>query len=368
MARVEKAVFISYRRTNVPWGLAIFQNLTQHGCDVFFDFQGIASGDFEGVILENIKARAHFLVLLTPSPLERCGEPGDWFRREIETALDTQRNIVPLVLEGFDFSWPTISSQLTGKLEALKRYNALRVPFDYFDEAMNRLREKYLNVPLDMVLHVASKSAQQAASNAQAAASIAPAVQEHELTALKWFEQGLDAADLDERLRCYSQAIRLDPEDFVFYVHRGDTRRKKGDLDGALQDFGEAIRLKPDDARFYKNRGAVSATKGDVDGALRDYDKVIRLKPDYVAAYHNRGVVRSDNGDVDGALQDYSEAIRLKPDECPSYLNRSKILEARGDYRGALADLQKYLEMDCGVRIGNQAPVEQTLRDLVKKL
>src|SRR5271166_2223435 len=101
MERIEKTVFISYRRTNVPWALAIFQNLTQHGYDVFFDFSGIASGDFENVILENIHARAHFVVLLTPSALERCGDPEDWLRREIEAALESRRNIVPLMLEGF---------------------------------------------------------------------------------------------------------------------------------------------------------------------------------------------------------------------------------------------------------------------------
>src|SRR5690349_20558116 len=99
MARVEKTVFISYRRTNAPWALAIFQNLTHYKYDVFIDYEGIASGDFETAILENIKSRSHFVVLLTPSALERCGEPGDWFRREIETALDLKRNIVPLMLE-----------------------------------------------------------------------------------------------------------------------------------------------------------------------------------------------------------------------------------------------------------------------------
>ena len=77
MERIEKTVFISYRRINIPWALAIFQNLTHHGYDVFFDFNGIASGDFESVILGNIKARAHFLVVLTPSALERCDEPAD---------------------------------------------------------------------------------------------------------------------------------------------------------------------------------------------------------------------------------------------------------------------------------------------------
>jgi hypothetical protein len=128
MERVEKTVFLSYRRTNISWAHAIFQDLTQHGYDVFFDFTSIASGDFERVILENITSRAHFLVLLTPSALEHCDDPADWLRREIETALASQRNIVPLMLEGFDFISPKIASQLRGKLATLNHYNGLSRP------------------------------------------------------------------------------------------------------------------------------------------------------------------------------------------------------------------------------------------------
>ena len=40
MERIEKTVFLSYRRTNIPWALAIFQNLTHNGFDVFIDFKG----------------------------------------------------------------------------------------------------------------------------------------------------------------------------------------------------------------------------------------------------------------------------------------------------------------------------------------
>jgi hypothetical protein len=75
-------------------------------------------------------------------------------RREIETALATQRNIVPLMLEGFDFGTPEIAGQLTGKLAALKRYNGLPVLPDYFEAAMERLRS-FLDVPLAAVLHPA---------------------------------------------------------------------------------------------------------------------------------------------------------------------------------------------------------------------
>jgi len=164
MGRIEKTVFISYRRTDESWGLAVFENLTKHGYDVFIDYDGIASDNFEAVISENIKSRAHFLVLLTPTALERCSDPKDWMRREIEAALDSQRNIVPLMLEGFDFGTPPTASQLTGKLAALKKYNGLPIPQGYFSPAMERLRNKFLNLPVDAVLHEASTSAQQVAT------------------------------------------------------------------------------------------------------------------------------------------------------------------------------------------------------------
>ena len=51
MGRIEKTVFISYRRTNFYIALAVYQDLTSHGYDVFFDYQNIDSGDFEKVIL-----------------------------------------------------------------------------------------------------------------------------------------------------------------------------------------------------------------------------------------------------------------------------------------------------------------------------
>ena len=345
MERIEKTVFISYRRTNIPWALAIFQNLTTSGYDVFFDYNGIASGDFERVIIDNITARAHFLVLLTPSALERCGNPADWLRREIETALDNQRNIVPLMLEGFDFGTPEIACQLTGTLAALKKYNALRIPPEYFLEAMERLKSRYLNMPLASVLHPASPSARQAATEQKAAADAAPAVQEEELTAQQWFERAFAASDLDEKLRFYTEAIRLKPDYATAFNNRGIARRTTGDLDGALLDYTEAIRLKPDYALALNNRGHARRAKGDLNGALLDYTEAIRLKPDYATAFNNRGNARGDKGDLDGALQDHTEAIRLRPDFATAFYNRGHTRDDKGDLDGALLDYNEAIRL-----------------------
>jgi len=366
MERIEKTVFLSYRRTNAPWALAIFQNLTHYGYDVFFDFSGIASGDFERVIIGNIKARAHFLVLLTPSALERCGEPGDWLRREIETALDTHRNIVPLMLEGFDFGAPGIASGLTGTLALLRNYNGMGVSVEYFDAAMQKLREKFLNVALDAVLHPASPFAQQAAKDDQAAARAAPAVTEKELTAQEWFERAVNAANLDEKLRFYSEAIRLKPDYAEAFNNRGVARVDKGDLEGAQQDWSEAIRLKPDYALPFNNRGNARKAKGDMQGALQDYDEAIRLEPDNIEAFNNRAIARYAKGDMKGALQDWSIAILLKPDYAEAFYNRGFALDNEGDLEGALRDYDEAIrhKADYASALNNRGNVRAAKGDL----
>jgi hypothetical protein len=81
-------------------------------------------------------------------------------RREIEAALDNKRNIVPLMLDGFKFG---AGEQLTGRLAELQQYNGLTVPEGYLPQAMEKLRNQFLNVAVDAVLHPASDSAQQVA-------------------------------------------------------------------------------------------------------------------------------------------------------------------------------------------------------------
>ena len=172
MQTIEKTVFLSYRREDSTWALAIYQYLNNRGYDVFIDFKSIPSGEFKPVIIENVKARAHFLVLLTPSALKDCSNSEDWLRREIETALTSERNIVPVLLDGFKF---TEDTKLPRKLARLKDKQVLHVPKDpaYFSTAMEMLVDKYLNVQVDKVQYPASPYAQQKAKEEQLAANAA---------------------------------------------------------------------------------------------------------------------------------------------------------------------------------------------------
>jgi tetratricopeptide (TPR) repeat protein len=345
--QVQKTVFISYRRTNVFTARAVYQNLTMHGYDAFLDFENIDAGSFERVILNQIAARAHFIIILTPSALERCAEPGDWLRREIERAIDLKRNIVPLMFEGFDFS--AMSKYLTGKLAVLSQYNGLRIPADFFDEALERLRTRFLNKPLEMILHPTPPADVSIVQGQKIAARQAVTVTE------EWFERGVTLSNNSiEELNCYSNAIELNPLMAGAFNNRGIVRKSRDDLKGAIEDYSQAILLDPYGSNFYYNRGIARDSTGDSAGAIEDYNEAIRLNPQDASAYLNRGNVRYHNHDTEGAIEDYNEAIRLNPHLAPAYNNRGDANRRKQDLDSAMADYESALHIDPNYELAKQ--------------
>ena len=292
MSRIEKTVFICYRRFNIAWALFIYQNLTNHGFDVFFDYQNIDCGDFEKVIIENIKSRAHFIIILTPSALDRCKESGDWMRREIEIALKEKRNIIPLMVESFDFGSPDVKKLLTGKLASLSKLNGLRIPSEYAFEAMDRLRSRYLAVDLKNVkLPELQESVKQITLSQKEAASQAEPVEEQQLTSQDWFERGFvfqQNESFDEAERCYNEYIKLET-----YSHNL--------------------------AIVNNNLGNMYADQGKQEEAIAAYKKAIELDPNYAYPYNGLGIVYADQGKQEAAIAAYKKAIELDPNYAPPY-------------------------------------------------
>jgi Tfp pilus assembly protein PilF len=352
MGRIEKTVFLSYRRTHFPWAYCIYQDLTHHGFDVFIDYQSIDSGNFESVILDNIRSRAHFVVILAPSALERCHEPGDWLTREIETAMDEGRNIIPVMLEGFDFGGPLAKKFLTGKLESLGTYNGLNFIAEYMEAGLEKLRKRYLNVPLeDIHLHTLTDAAKEITKLQKEAANQAPSIRESELTAQEWLERGYVYAsngDFDESIRCLTESIRLNPI-YEAYYNRGIMRRLTGDFDGAIHDYDEAIAIDPSEAQTYNNRGNVRRDKGDLDGALSDYNEALFLKQDAALVYINRGIVRTAIGDTDAGLADFNEALTrliIREERAEAFYRRGTLFQFKGQLGGAMKDFLKTINLD----------------------
>lgn len=348
MSQPQRSVFISYRRIDMAWALAIRHQLIDRGHDVFVDVQSLKSGDFDQVLCEQIRARANFLLLLTPNALDRCPEPDDWLLRELQVALESRRNIVPVLLEGFSFDAPTVVTLLgeLPPLALLKKYNALTIPSDYFDEGIQRLCSRFLAASVDTVLHPPSEYAQKQAASMQAAAERQPAVSLEELAARERAQSLVlqafsNRADRNTAERQFAEAIAMAPRYLHPRLARAVWRELYRDLEGAIEDYTEAMRLDPQDARYVRQRGGLHASAGRLDQALRDYDRACELDPGDGIARAYRGDVYARQGRQEQALADFNEAVRLAPRSPLARKFRATALIARGQFGLALEDLNQ---------------------------
>ncbi|CAG0942727.1 partial TPR repeat-containing protein YrrB, partial [Anaerolineae bacterium] len=351
--RIEKTVFISYRRTNFYTALAVYQDLTAHGYDAFFDYQSIDSGNFEKVILENIESHVHFVVILSPSALERCSEPGDWLRREIEAAIELKRNIVPLMMEGFDFGSPTTIQALSGNLAMLNTYNGLRLYADYFFDAMEKLRTRFLNVALeDTRSREVSAETRLASKTTKSLAKEAPQVESQQLTAEQWFERAYslqEAKNFDEAIRCYTEALRLEPDLDAAHNNLGIILSDLKRNDEAEAAYRKAIELNPSYATAYNNLGLLfHENLKRYDDAKSAFYKAIELDPLYATTYYNLGNLLSDENlkCYEDAEVAYCKAIELNPSHATAYYNLGNLLQSLNRYDDAEAAYHKAIEIN----------------------
>ena len=147
-ARGGRSVFISYRRKlSEMLARSVNNDLIEHRYDTFMDLENLDSGEFERVILSQIEARQHFVVLLEPGSLDQIGMDGDWLRREIAHALAHGRNVVPVAHKGFEFRRDLVLPPDVAKLPS---FNGVAIPPGYFDDAMKKLRTRFLKMPSNL--------------------------------------------------------------------------------------------------------------------------------------------------------------------------------------------------------------------------
>jgi len=331
MANADMSVFVCYCRSDLLRALAVSQNLSRQGYDVYFDHSD--SNEREVINFEQIRKRFHFLILLTPTALASIADVNNPMWREIEIALNMQHDIVLLFYEGANLGLTT------GKLEALKQYPFIEMVDGHFDKDMGYLCKKYLG-KARKTDHTIAGIETSVESNTANLSDFVENVEIGEIKplALDWYQRGENANDPMEKIRCYTEAISLDPNFALAYFCRGLVFQHRNEVHLAIQDYTNAILYNPDLATAYCNRGFMRVLQGDADGALEDCNEAIRLQPRFGAAYCNRGMAYRKKEKIEKAIEDYTTAIELEPQSASAYTNRSDAYILQGKFDAAILD------------------------------
>ena len=148
----------------------------------------------------------------------------------------------------------------------------------------------------------------------------------------------------------FDAAVKLDPQRWKSYHHRGVCFALAGEFDRALSDFSKTIELRPEYESAWFNRGEIYYEMGQFAKAIADYDEAIRLQANDAGFFTSRGHAYSQLRQFDKALDDYSRAVELDPRNPQRVTNRGDAYRSLGRWERAAGDFRQAVSLDsqCG--------------------
>lgn len=132
--------FISYRRSDT---LAEVQNiyhaLLNEGISTFCDIYSLNSGRFDENLKFMLDNCSNYILVLKANSLDRCEDPEDWLRLEIEEALKKEKNIICVFIGDFQFP-----QRLPKEIDKIRFYNGVEYNYRYFQSFIDCLISRFL--------------------------------------------------------------------------------------------------------------------------------------------------------------------------------------------------------------------------------
>lgn len=168
-------------------------------------------------------------------------------------------------------------------------------------------------------------------------------------TADTCFTRGLvfySNGDFENALAEFDRAIRSEPEDGEFHLHRGMAHLELERYDRAVMDCTRALDLSPDSLEPCRTRALAHDALEEYDLAIQDWSHLIHNDPEDAEALYYRGMAHADLAEFNRAVDDFTAAIRNEPGWAEPYLERSRAYEQLGQTRKARADLEEATRRD----------------------
>lgn len=133
--------FISYRRETGSdlASLLKIQLENSYHKKIFLDVKELQVGRFDEALLNRIGETPNFILILSKASLDRCDNKNDWLKREIMHALKTNRNIIPLLIEGFSFPSEESWALLPPEMKILNSLNGVTYSHIHQDAAIRQI-------------------------------------------------------------------------------------------------------------------------------------------------------------------------------------------------------------------------------------
>ena len=153
--------------------------------------------------------------------------------------------------------------------------------------------------------------------------------------------------NINDAIRLFSQAIRIDPLNPAAYYNRALAYIKIKDYKKSIEDLNVTISLNPqNDFLSYDQRGLVYGYLNQHKESIDDYNKCININPQYDIAYCNRGISKMRLKDNEGAFEDFNKAIALNIKNEVAYTNRGSLKANLSYYNEALIDIDKAIKIN----------------------
>jgi tetratricopeptide (TPR) repeat protein len=129
----------------------------------------------------------------------------------------------------------------------------------------------------------------------------------------------------------YTKMLDGDPNNASWFAYRGWARFQTGKIDEALKDYAEAIRLEPRAPYYYGNRALIFRDQKKFEEAIADHNTCIELAPTYETAYLNRAVTYTRKKEFTKAAADYAKVIELNPESAGGHNGLAWLLSTATD-------------------------------------
>lgn len=195
-------------------------------------------------------------------------------------------------------------------------------------------------------------------------------------SASDWYEQGMDEGNLTEKLKCFDNAIREDPEyadayfqKAIIYLKqlkekeaiaqfstaiginpkkeflegRGDAYFQIKKYNDALNDYVEALKSNAQNRKIILKKALTYNELSKYGEAIQDFDNILKIEPLNSAALAGKGRAYNGIGKTGEAISILNELIKREPNNEEAIFNLGRCFELNNDSTNAISYYKQIL-------------------------